>query len=411
MLTRRLSLSLMAAAAATPRLAVAQRAHRAVAAYANVGPELTSYAVDVAAGTLSRTGSVTLPADVQYAWPHRSGRMLYVVSSNGASGAAGRHYATAIGIDPASGKLLAPGISITLPARPINVTTDIPSRHVLIAFNQPSGVRIFQVTDAMLIGPEVAQPAAIDGGIYAHQIRVTLDNRHAILVTRGNDATPTAAEDPGALKFFDYANGVLSHEISVAPNKGIGFGPRHLDFHPTKPWIYVSLERESKMLMFEMTGGTIGPDVVYSVDTVVNPANKDPRQLAGTIHFNPNGRFVYVANRADGTVDVAGKKVFRGGENSIVVFAVDPKTGKPTAIQSIDTQKFYPRTFHIDPSGRLLVAEHNIPMLVRDGSDVRQVQAGLSVFAIGADGKLTFLRTYDVDVGQQTMFWMGMVAL
>ena len=39
------------------------------------------------------------------------------------------------------------------------------------------------------------------------------------------------------------------------------------------------------------------------------------------------------------------------------------------------------------------------------------VAAGLSVFRIGPDGRLTFARTYDVDVGGGTMWWMGMVAL
>jgi 6-phosphogluconolactonase len=30
---------------------------------------------------------------------------------------------------------------------------------------------------------------------------------------------------------------------------------------------------------------------------------------------------------------------------------------------------------------------------------------------MGDDGKLIFVRTYDVDVGDKTMFWMGMVPL
>jgi hypothetical protein len=42
---------------------------------------------------------------------------------------------------------------------------------------------------------------------------------------------------------------------------------------------------------------------------------------------------------------------------------------------------------------------------------VRTVPACLSVFRIGADGTLDFVRKYDVDVGNQTMFWMGMVPL
>jgi 6-phosphogluconolactonase len=58
-----------------------------------------------------------------------------------------------------------------------------------------------------------------------------------------------------------------------------------------------------------------------------------------------------------------------------------------------------------------LVAAHIRPLLVREGATVRQVPACLSVFRIGSDGKLAFVRKYDVDVGNQTMFWMGMVQL
>jgi hypothetical protein len=58
-----------------------------------------------------------------------------------------------------------------------------------------------------------------------------------------------------------------------------------------------------------------------------------------------------------------------------------------------------------------MVAEHNLPVNVRDGDAVKTVAAGLSVFRIGDDGKLTFARSYDVDVGDKLMFWMGMVPL
>ena len=57
--------------------------------------------------------------------------------------------------------------------------------------------------------------------------------------------------------------------------------------------------------------------------------------------------------------------------------------------------KIHPRTFHIDPTGRLLVAQHNLPVNVRDGDAVKTLAAGLSVFRIGDDGKLTFVRKYD----------------
>jgi 6-phosphogluconolactonase len=61
--------------------------------------------------------------------------------------------------------------------------------------------------------------------------------------------------------------------------------------------------------------------------------------------------------------------------------------------------------------GRMLVAQHNLPVDVREGNPVRTVHAGLSMFRIGDEGKLTFARKYDVDVGDRLMFWMGMVPL
>ena len=86
-------------------------------------------------------------------------------------------------------------------------------------------------------------------------------------------------------------------------------------------------------------------------------------------------------------------------------------TGEPTPIDHTETHGIHCRTFHIDPSGRLLVAAHIRPLLVREGANVHQVPACLSVLRIGNDGKLDFVRKYDVDVGGKTMFWMGMVQL
>ena len=51
-----------------------------------------------------------------------------------------------------------------------------------------------------------------------------------------------------------------------------------------------------------------------------------------------------------------------------------------------------------------------MPLVVRDGAALHTVPASLAVFRINADGRLDFIRKYDVDVSNRTMFWMGMVA-
>jgi 6-phosphogluconolactonase len=238
MLDRRAFMSLVAAAAAMPRAAWAQTGSKKVALYAGLGAVLKQYDVDVDGLTLTARGSVTLPANVQYAWPHQSHRHLYVATSSSAAGtgpAGTVHHVSAFRIDPARGALTPHGRPIALPTRPIHITTDIPSAHALVAFNNPSTLRVYRINSDATLGEEVTQAGAFDFGIYGHRVRVSPDNRLAILVTRGNDPTSSTPEDPGALKIFDYKDGSLTKEVSIAPNGGYGFGPRHLDFHPTQP--------------------------------------------------------------------------------------------------------------------------------------------------------------------------------
>ena len=59
----------------------------------------------------------------------------------------------------------------------------------------------------------------------------------------------------------------------------------------------------------------------------------------------------------------------------------------------------------------MLVAASQDALAVRDGDTVKTVSAGLSVYRIGGDGKLDFVRKYDVDVGGKNQFWSGVVAL
>ena len=385
-----------------------------VALYANVGPVLTRYDVDVDKAELTPRESVTLPAKVQYAWPHKSRRYLYVATSSSESGhgkPGTEHHVTALKIDPQTGALTKHGESIRIARRPVHMTLDAESKHILVAYNYPSGFEVYRINEDATPGALVQQPGPIDAGIFAHQVRVTPDGKLAILVTRGNEGTPAKPEEPGALKVFDYKDGILGKCVSVAPDGGRNFGPRHLDFHPTKPWMYVSIETQNKMYTYYMEPGRIDPEIKFRADTLKEPNNIRARQAASTVHVHPNGRVLYGANRAQATTEFQGQNVFKGGENSIVAYSIDQSTGEPTVIQHIETQKIHPRTFHIDPSGRLMVVQHNLPVKVREGDTVRTVPAGLSVFRIGDDGKLTFVRTYDIDVGDSLMFWMGMVEL
>jgi 6-phosphogluconolactonase len=59
----------------------------------------------------------------------------------------------------------------------------------------------------------------------------------------------------------------------------------------------------------------------------------------------------------------------------------------------------------------MLVASSIVDMNVREGDNVRYVPAGMTVFRIGDDGKLTFARKYDVELGGKFQWWTGFVGL
>ena len=396
---------------------------RGVVLYAAVGAELTQYDVNVESATLVKRSSVVLPANIQYVWPHPSRRYLYVAWSNGGSsyGVPGgglvapsgdQHGVSAFGIDPATGALAPHGPPAMLAARPIHVTVDPSGTHVLVAYNSPSAVTVHRLNPDGTIGSEVKPATPLDVGIYAHQVRVDPSNRMVILVTRGNGPTATRPEDPGGLRIFSYKDGVLANRTAITPGGGFNFQPRHLDFHPMHPWVFVSLERQHKLQVYEkLKDGTLNPTALFTKDSLIDPSHAASRQNAGTVHVHPNGRFVYQANRSV-VGDAEGRSVFVGGENSIAVWAINQKTGEPTLVQNIDTRGGEPRTFALDASGRILVAANQVPMMVRDGTKTTTVPASLAVFRVSDEGKLNFVRKYDIEAsGSKSLYWMGIVSL
>jgi len=389
-----------------------------LAVYAAVGEELIAFGVDVDRATLTRQSSVTLPGFVQEAWASPSAPFLYVAWSNGGSSYTGsgvtpvgdKHGVTAFRLDP-SGALHVHGAPASLRSRPIHITGDVPGRHLLVAYNDPSGVSVHTIDADGSVGAEVPQPGGLDVGVYAHQVRVLPSNRAVVLVTRGNQPTASAKEDPGAVKVFRYDAGKLTNRASIAPGKGIGFRSRHLDFHPTRPWVFLTLESQNTLGVFRRDDDSLSELPLFSRSTLPGAGGVIAGQTASTVHVHPNGRFVYVGNRAGGTTDFNGTPVFAGGTNNIAVFRINQDTGEPSLIQNIETRGFTPRTFAIDPSGRMLVVGNQTPMAVRDGTTVKTVPPNVSVFRIRADGELDYMNSYGVAVGRKPLWWVGLVAL
>lgn len=417
--SRRAFSAMLAGTAIAPRPSFAQGTAEKSALYSGVGNELTHYEVDPDAALLARRGAVKMPGGIQYAWPHPSRKFLYVASSTGGPGFFGNEHHLAAFRVAATGELSPFGDIIKLRWRPIHASVDRAGEYVLVAYNFPANVSVHRIKGDGSIGDEVSQPDNLEKGIYFHQIRATPANRTILVVARGNNAAGGKPEDPGSLHVYGFKNGVLSNLRKIAPNGGYGFGPRHLDIHPSRPFVYVSIERQNQLITYRMTpDGDLVPEPLFITSSLADPAHRFPVQAAGPIHVRADGRFVYQGNRSGvaggvgpGVEDVGGKLVFGGGESDIAVYAINQETGEPAAIQHADIHAAHPRTFSIDATSKLLVAGSLAPTARRENGKVVDIPAGLSVFRMGGDGTLDYVRKYDIDVGGFTQWWSGMIAL
>lgn len=383
-----------------------------------IGPHLNAYSIEPNGVDLRLAASIELPAWVMYVWPHPSKPLLYVTSSDGGpTGKVGEtHHANVLRIDPVTGVMSQASPPRALPYRPVHCSLDAKGRYLLVAFNSPSSVAVHPLDDDGAIGEAVEQPADLDVGIFAHQIMATPSNKAVILVTRGNDAETNKPEDPGALKLYGFDDGRLSLRASIAPGDGdgLGFGPRHLDFHSNARWVYVSVERQNELHLYELDEqDALSPEPLFSADSLRERSAMDfGKQLGGAIHVHPNGQFVYQSNRNNTLVEDDTWPVLHGGENSLVVYAIDAASGEPTPIQHIDTGSIHVRTFSLYPTGRLLIAATITPVPVRaENGDIHLRPAAILVYRVGDDGRLTLARTYEVDTCGTAMWWSGILSV
>jgi 6-phosphogluconolactonase len=138
---------------------------------------------------------------------------------------------------------------------------------------------------------------------------------------------------------FDRRRGML--EPNAAPWLKVkpGAGPRHVAFHPNGRLAFLINELDSTLtaLAYDRRKGTFA--ALQVVSTL--PADFAGQSTCADVQVSPTGRFVYGSNR---------------GHDSLVVYRVDPRTGRLRYVGHEPTQGRTPRQFEIDPTGTFLLA-------------------------------------------------------
>lgn len=149
------------------------------------------------------------------------------------------------------------------------------------------------------------------------------------------------AADLGADKIFIYLVNQETGALAKAGEAGLapGSGPRHFCFRPDGKFAYVINEMLLTVTAFRVDGESGMLEELQTISTLPEGAEKSGSTAEVVCH--PSGKFLYGSNR---------------GHDTIVVFAIDPETGKLTWRENEPIQGEVPRNFAVHPSGEWLLA-------------------------------------------------------
>jgi 6-phosphogluconolactonase len=333
-LTRRATLALGLAGALVPkpfnrvRTAMADDLPDTVVYVSNAGdPAVGVFAMNRESGDLTMIANVQVPGTDK---PSPTSMPMAVSPDHRFLYAALRsqpYTVASFTLDPATGRLTHLGYA-PLADSMAYIVTDRSGRFLLCASYPGSKLAINPIdAQGRVQGPPT-------------QIIPTKPKAHCILVDPANKycyATSLGGDIVMEWK-FDAATGRLSPNSPASIAVKPGNGPRHLRFHPTRPFLYLITETTARIAAFAIdpATGTLGE--IEIIDTL--PADFHEQPAAADLHITPDGRFIYGSERKSSTL--AG-------------FAIDEATGKMSPIGRWPTEKT-PRGFNIDPRGRFLLA-------------------------------------------------------
>jgi 6-phosphogluconolactonase len=265
-------------------------------------------------------------------------RHLYAVNEIDEFGGKPGGAVSAFKVDLQTGNLQFLNQQPSLGGAPCYVTVDKLGKFVLVANYGSGNAAVLPINDSGLGKPvDMVQHggSSVDPerqkGPHAHNVILDKTNRHAFVTDLGLDKI--------MIYRFDGSNGKLTPNGAPWVKLKPGAGPRHFTFHPNGRWAYVINELDSTLTAFSYESGSGSLKEMQTVSTL--PTGFSAGNSCADVHVSPSGKFLYGSNR---------------GHDSIVVFSINPGTGKLTFVEHVSTGGKTPRNFTIDPTGAFLLA-------------------------------------------------------
>ena len=258
---------------------------------------------------------------------NRAGDRLYAVHGDGDD-------ISAFKVDPVSGKIELLNRQGSQGKNPVHLALDPSERFIVVSNHITSTLAVLPVNaDGSLA--TVTQLVKLEGAPGPHRKEQPFPKPHfnpfdpegqfVLVPDKGQDKVLGFRFEAGKLTPAEVPE-MLARE---------GSGPRHIGFHPDRPWAYVVNELDSTVTAcgFNKGTGALTPFQITSAMADTYTGNSRASEIA----VHGRGQWVYASNR---------------GEDSIAVFAIDQNTGRLTLIQSRSCEGKTPRFFALSPDGQ-----------------------------------------------------------
>ncbi|MCM3290517.1 lactonase family protein [Paenibacillus sp. MER 180] len=243
-------------------------------------------------------------------------------------------------IDTASGKLTQLNRAFSLDAPTCHIQRDSQSRYLIVASYHGGRIGLVELLEDGQVGSQldVQQhhghgPHPNQNQPHPHSAFFSPDEKYIYVSDLGIDRVKCYSIDKERHVLVPHGE----YEVPA------GSGPRHLTFHPNGQFVYVINELNSTVSVFSYDASNGELHAIETVSTL--PVDFDGESYCAEIAISEDGKYLYGSNR---------------GHDSIVVYEVQPDTGKLTTVQFVSTEGGHPRHFALTPGGAyLLVANRD----------------------------------------------------
>jgi 6-phosphogluconolactonase (cycloisomerase 2 family) len=292
------------------------------------GDGISVYRCNVATGALTLVQVLGGLVNPSFLALNKAGSRLYAVHGDCED-------ISAFVVDEATGHLANLNRQSTQGKNPVHVALDPSERCVVVSNHITSSLVVLPIEANGALGA-VCQRVSLEGEPGPHRKEQPFAKPHFNLFDPSGRYV--VVPDKGLDRVFSFH---LGDDGRLAPASAPpmvareGSGPRHVAFHPNRPWAYVVNELDSTItacLRDEDTGGLQPFQVVSALSDRYTGNSR-----ASEIEVHPGGGWLYASNR---------------GEETIAVLGIDGRSGRLSLIQSMPCGGKTPRFFALTPDGR-----------------------------------------------------------